>query len=186
MAASSAFLFLLLAIPAVYGAQHIVGGSSGWTNFGVDYDTWAAGETFTVGDTLVFTYGSNHQVAETNEGDYNSCSSSNAIATHSGGSTTVTLSKSGPKYFICPTGGHCGSGMKLSVNVMDASTTPGTTPATPTPSGGNTTPTPEAGTPPSTTSSRPPPPSGNGADSLVRNLMVGALVVFGSTVTLMC
>ncbi|XP_002526464.2 uclacyanin-3 [Ricinus communis] len=186
MALSSALLILLLAVPAVYGVEHDVGGSSGWTNFGVDYSTWAAAETFTVGDTLVFSYGTNHQVAEVSESDYNSCSSSNAIETHTGGSTTVTLSKTGKRFFICPTGGHCGSGMKLAIDVVAASTTPGTTPATPPPPSGSTTP--DAGTPPTTpssTTSPPPPPSDNGAASIFVNVMLGSLLVSGSTLALM-
>lgn len=51
MALKVAALFILIATPAVYAAQHTVGGSSGW-NPGVDYNTWASGETFNVGDTL--------------------------------------------------------------------------------------------------------------------------------------
>ncbi|KAF8412459.1 hypothetical protein HHK36_000423 [Tetracentron sinense] len=51
MAISTSFLVLLFIVPAVYALDHTVGSSSGW-NTGVDYDTWAAGETFTVGDKL--------------------------------------------------------------------------------------------------------------------------------------
>ena len=52
MAFASVFLVLsLLAVPAVYGADHTVGGSGGWDQ-GVDFATWAAGEKFVVGDNL--------------------------------------------------------------------------------------------------------------------------------------
>jgi hypothetical protein len=51
MAMQIALLILTLAAPVVYGAQHIVGDSTGWSQ-GVDYSTWATGKTFTVGDTL--------------------------------------------------------------------------------------------------------------------------------------
>lgn len=52
MALAIAFLILLVAAPAaVFGADHIVGDDQGW-NSGVDYETWASGKTFTVGDTL--------------------------------------------------------------------------------------------------------------------------------------
>lgn len=45
-------LLALVAGPEVLRAEnHTVGGSSGW-NQGINYDTWAAGETFTVGDNL--------------------------------------------------------------------------------------------------------------------------------------
>ncbi|KAJ8900213.1 hypothetical protein K2173_024853 [Erythroxylum novogranatense] len=141
MATAIVLVVLVLAAPAVYAADHTVGGSSGWTNFGTDYTTWSAGETFSVGDTLVFNYdGNTHGVSEVSQSDYNSCSSSNAIMTYNDGATTITLSKAGPMYFICPTAGHCSGGMKLAVNVGSASTTPtpGTSPSTPattTPSG---------------------------------------------------
>ncbi|KDP28869.1 hypothetical protein JCGZ_14640 [Jatropha curcas] len=186
--ATSALLILLMAIPAAYAAQYIVGDSSGWTNFGVDYSTWASGKTFTVGDTLVFNYdGSTHKVDEVSQSDYNSCSSSNAIESHDDGSTTIKLSKTGTIYFICPTAGHCSGGMKLAVNVVAASTTPGTSPTTPAPAppSGSTTPsgsnTPAAETP-SNTTSPPPPPGNNGAASVFVNmnvLMFGSLLVLG-------
>lgn len=52
MALRIALLFLVLASPAtVYGVDHVVGGNSGWSLAG-NYDSWAAGETFTVGDKL--------------------------------------------------------------------------------------------------------------------------------------
>jgi hypothetical protein len=51
MAIQITLLILMLAAPAVYGVQHTVGGTNGWTQ-SVNYDTWAAGETFVVGDTL--------------------------------------------------------------------------------------------------------------------------------------
>ena len=47
----AALLLLLLAAPVIYAENHTVGGSSGWDT-GVDYSTWASGETFTVGDYL--------------------------------------------------------------------------------------------------------------------------------------
>ena len=52
MALRVAALFLLLSTPAVYAVQHVVGGPGGsWSTAG-GYSTWAAGETFNVGDTL--------------------------------------------------------------------------------------------------------------------------------------
>lgn len=51
MAMAVALLFLVLASPAVYAVDHVVGGSSGWS-VGPSYDDWASGETFNVGDNL--------------------------------------------------------------------------------------------------------------------------------------
>lgn len=51
VSAVATLLFLLVASPVAFAANHVVGGSGGWTQSG-DYTTWAAAETFTVGDTL--------------------------------------------------------------------------------------------------------------------------------------
>ena len=42
---------LLVAVAPALGTDYVVGDSSGWTS-GVDYDTWAKGKTFDVGDNL--------------------------------------------------------------------------------------------------------------------------------------
>ncbi|KAF2315451.1 hypothetical protein GH714_039291 [Hevea brasiliensis] len=177
MATATAFLILLLSVPAAYATQYVVGDSAGWTNFGSDYSTWASGKTFAVGDSLVFNYDSStHKVAEVPQSDYNSCSASNAIQTYSDGSTTISLSKTGSMYFICPTAGHCSSGMKLSINVVAASTTPA-------PSSGSTTPAPPSGsTPPSSgttpTKASPPPPAKNGAATIFYSMNSFVLLSF--------
>jgi Plastocyanin-like domain len=51
--ASFVALLIVAAVAAspVYGKDHIVGDSQGWTS-SVDYATWAKGKKFTVGDTL--------------------------------------------------------------------------------------------------------------------------------------
>lgn len=51
MAMATAFLFLLLATPAVYAVDYTVGDTNGWTS-GADYTTWVSGKTFRVGDAL--------------------------------------------------------------------------------------------------------------------------------------
>lgn len=65
MAIATALLILLLAAPTVYGVQHIVGDASGWST-SVDYDSWAASNTFTVGDTL-----GNHMLFITHDFSFN-------------------------------------------------------------------------------------------------------------------
>ncbi|KAF8028974.1 hypothetical protein BT93_E1597 [Corymbia citriodora subsp. variegata] len=176
-----ALLVLLLAIPAtVHGASHTVGDSSGW-NQGVDYSTWAASQTFNVGDTLVFTYSGTHSVQQVSKDDYDNCNTGNAIKSYSGGSSTVTLSTAGPMYFICPTAGHCQSGMKLAVTFGSSSTTPGSPPS------------PSSGTPGSTPSTptgttAPPPPKANGAASVfgMGNVMLGFSTVVATAIALVC
>ncbi|KAM1019019.1 hypothetical protein FF1_040444 [Malus domestica] len=174
MAIATALLVLLLAAPTVYGVQHIVGDASGWST-SVDYDSWAASNTFTVGDTLVFNYGSSHKVDIVNQADFASCSSSNSLKTYDDGATTITLSQPGPAYFICPSAGHCGNGMKLSVNVVAAGTpsgTPSTTPSTPT-------------TPGSIVSPPPPPPPPKGAANTLDMNMLGFPLVLATLVAFM-
>ncbi|KAK1364610.1 blue copper protein-like [Heracleum sosnowskyi] len=190
MAFPSVLLVLsLLAVPAVYGVDHTVGGSSGWDQ-GVNFASWAAGKKFVVGDNLVFSYGSSHSVDEVSQSDYSTCSASKPINSYSGGKNTVALNKTGSVYFLCPSSGHCTAGMKLSVTVAAASTpTPSTptptTPSTPTPTTPSTpTPTtpstpPKEDTPPSspdTPSTSPSAAVGGFGD--MNKLVVGVCIVF--------
>ncbi|XP_054784815.1 uclacyanin-3-like [Prosopis cineraria] len=183
MAASSSSLMallLLLVVPFVHGTDHTVGGNAGWGLSG-NYASWASGQTFTVGDNLVFTYDTSHGVDIVNENDYNSCSTGNALKTYSGGNTKIALSSAGKMYFICPTPGHCGSGMKLAIDVVAAASTP-TSPATPsTPNSPSTPSTPSTNS--STTTS--PPPSSSGAAGGFGSLM-GSLVVSLLMLAFMC
>ncbi|OAY72125.1 Blue copper protein [Ananas comosus] len=128
---------LLLMSCASWGSATVytVGDSSGWT-LGVDYSAWNSGKTFVVGDSLAFNYAPGaHTVNEVSSGDYSSCSTSKAISSDNSGSTTVPLTTSGTRYFVCGVAGHCGGGMKLAVNVAPGSSssspsTPSTTPST--------------------------------------------------------
>ncbi|KAK8487882.1 hypothetical protein V6N13_046006 [Hibiscus sabdariffa] len=171
MGLAAALLLLLLAAPAALAVQYTVGDSSGWTNT-VNYQGWVQGKTFTVGDTLLFTYGGSHAVDEVSQSDYDNCNSGNALSTHSDGNTVITLSSSGSRYFICPTIGHCASGMKLAVNVVAAG---GNSPSTP--SGSPTTP--RGSTPP-------PPPPPSGAPSIMNyGFMLAFWPVLGAVLAIM-
>ncbi|XP_073022974.1 blue copper protein-like [Primulina eburnea] len=103
----------------VRAATYTVGDSSGWGLSG-SYGSWASDKTFAVGDTLVFSYAPGHTVDEVSANDYKACASSNSISSDSSGSTSITLKTAGAHYFICSVPGHCGGGMKLSVNVAAA------------------------------------------------------------------
>ncbi|PUZ71094.1 hypothetical protein GQ55_2G287500 [Panicum hallii var. hallii] len=96
-----------------------VGDSQGWTT-GVNYDSWASGKSFAVGDTLAFRYVSKaHTVTEVSKSGYDTCSGSgaNALSDDDSGSTTVTITTPGTHYFICNVPGHCASGMKFAISV---------------------------------------------------------------------
>ncbi|KAL0425738.1 UNVERIFIED_CONTAM: hypothetical protein Sradi_1108600 [Sesamum radiatum] len=182
MAKLIAFVLLLLISPAAYAATtHTVGGTSGW-NTGVDYGNWASGQTFAVGDSLSFTYDGTHAVEEVTQSDYQSCSSSNPVNAFPPSPTTVPLTATGTRYFICPRSNHCSQGMKLAVTVSAGGSSPppsgGASPSPP--SGSPATP----GTPPSTPSS-PPPPAGSGAASILggrNSLMAGFSLVLAAVV----
>ncbi|KAI0520157.1 hypothetical protein KFK09_007628 [Dendrobium nobile] len=179
-------LVAVATVPA-FGKDYTVGDSQGWTS-GVDYSTWASGKVFKVGDTLLFTYSGLHSTEEVSKSDYDSCSTSNALQTHTDGNTKISLTAPGSRYFICGTAGHCASGMKLAVTVAkagSASPPTGSSPTTPTPSGGSST------SPPSTPNSPSPPgPAGGksaadfsgfrGGDAVVLGGLIGlGLVVMG-------
>ncbi|XP_044493942.1 uclacyanin-3-like [Mangifera indica] len=165
MAMATAFIYLLLAAPAfVYAVDYTVGDSNGWTS-GVDYTNWVSGKTFKVGDALIFNYGGSHGLDEVTKSDYDSCVSSNAIDSHSDGNTRLNLTTTGSRYFICPTIGHCGNGMKLAVTVSAAS------------SGGNT---PTTGSSPTTTTTPSPAHSAATTSSCNMMMLVISLLVGGA------
>lgn len=189
VSAVATLLFLLVASPVAFAANHVVGGSGGWSQSG-DYTTWAAGETFLVGDTLEFNYGGSHGVDVISKDDYDNCNTANAIESYSDGKTTIKLSKAGSMYFSCPTFGHCQTGMKLAIDVKDSSTpsTPSTTPSTP-----STTPSTPSDSPatPSTpnTPAKATPTTPNGATGVfgsMNKFVVGVSVVLGALFVFMC
>ncbi|CAH8253214.1 unnamed protein product [Arabidopsis lyrata] len=106
-------------------------------SLGTDYTPLATGKSFAVGDTIVFNYGAGHTVDEVSENDYKSCTLGNSITSDSSGTTTIALTTTGPRYFICGIPGHCAAGMKLAVTVASASSN--------VVGGGTTTPTPFTG-----------------------------------------
>ncbi|KAL5215864.1 hypothetical protein ABZP36_007265 [Zizania latifolia] len=114
-----AALLVAAAVPAS-AKDYTVGDSSGWAP-GVDYNAWAKGKTLYIGDTLLFQYNGAHTVAEVSAADHSSCSASNPLRSYKDGTTIITLTKPGTRYFICGTTGHCTSGMKLAVTVASPS-----------------------------------------------------------------
>ncbi|XP_073061079.1 stellacyanin-like [Primulina eburnea] len=162
---------LLLVFQAVYGANIVVGGAGGWSS-SVNYDNWANGQTFTTSDVLVFNYGPSHSVDEVNQADYQNCNSDNPISSNSPSPSSIPLTTTGTRYFICPESNHCSRGMKLAVTVTSGSNT-----GTPSPPSGTTPSPPDSGTTPSTP--EPPPPSSDATVVLVgwNSLFVGVLVV---------
>lgn len=117
IAAAMSIIVMMVLPYNCLATDYTVGDSGGW-NLQVDYTTWASSKTFAAGDNLVFIYSSPfHSVLEVSKAAHDSCSTSNALKSYTGGSSTVALDSAGAKYFICGTGGHCAQGMKLAVNV---------------------------------------------------------------------
>ncbi|CAI0389281.1 unnamed protein product [Linum tenue] len=117
---------------------HTVGGTTGWTipRGGESvYSNWAAGNSFAVGDILVFNFAAGaHDVTQVNKADYDSCSAANPMMTSTTGPARITLSSSGEHYFICGVPGHCSAGQKVTVNVLASTTASSPAPAPVTPS----------------------------------------------------
>ncbi|XP_052193747.1 uclacyanin-3-like [Diospyros lotus] len=165
MAMVAALLVLaVLTARSAYAVEHVVGGSSGWSQ-ATDYSTWVASQTFTVGDTLckLVTLINVHFLAKATTLN---ATTGNTLQSYSGGRTTITLDKPGPMYSICPRFGHCQGGMKLAINIMIAMGSP---PATPSPHR----------TPPSTPSKSPPPSSGSAAGTDDENYVIRDCQTYG-------
>ncbi|CAD6214930.1 unnamed protein product [Miscanthus lutarioriparius] len=98
-------------------ATYTVGDGSGW-DVAIDYDAWASGKKFKVGDTLVFRYNAGQDVVVVDEQSYNDCATpNNAPVLTSGNAVAVKLGQSGKYFFICDAEGECASGMKVAINV---------------------------------------------------------------------
>ncbi|KAM0927014.1 hypothetical protein ACQ4PT_003141 [Festuca glaucescens] len=152
VASSCWALVVVILVARVFPAaatSFTVGDKSGWT-LGVDYTTWASGNTFKVGDNLVFNYAKGqHTVVEVSAADYLACAAANPLGSDSSGASTVPLKTGGKHYFICSITGHCAGGMKLEVTVSGSGSSSPSSP-TPTPRSPNTpytSPTPTTPTP---------------------------------------
>ncbi|KAL1220426.1 Uclacyanin 1 [Cardamine amara subsp. amara] len=125
--ASREMLIIILVLATTFigltvATDHTIGGPSGWT-VGANIRTWAAAQTFAVGDNLVFSYPSAfHDVVEVTKPEYDSCQTIKPLITFANGNSIVPLTTPGKRYFICGMPGHCSQGMKLEVNVIPTGT----------------------------------------------------------------
>ncbi|CAK7328291.1 unnamed protein product [Dovyalis caffra] len=120
-------VFVALITKEALAAQLVVGGSQGWEE-STDFNSWASGKKFKVGDQLVFKYTSGlHSVVELGgESAYKNCDLGTALNSMNTGNDVVKLNKPGTRYFACGTSGHCDQGMKVKITVES-----GTAPSTP-------------------------------------------------------
>ncbi|KAK6918663.1 Phytocyanin domain, partial [Dillenia turbinata] len=151
----------------------------------VDYTKWANSETFALGDTLLFSYGGTHGVDVVSQTDYTNCNAGNALQSYSDGNTIITLNSTGPVYFMCPTFGHCGQGMKLAVTVGASATPPGSNSPPPPPPATSSPTTPST----STATASPPPPTHSKATRDYCDkcqVMLGLSLVLGTFLVFWC
>ncbi|XP_073152183.1 uncharacterized protein [Henckelia pumila] len=134
----SNIIFMTLVVMATLSSAqttHVVGDALGWTfppGGEVAYRTWAATQSFAVGDVLVFNFTTgSHDVAEVSKDSFDSCNGNNPISRSTNGPASITLTSSGEHHFICTFTGHCDAGMKLSVDVVGspAAVSPAPSPA---------------------------------------------------------
>ncbi|PAN44612.1 hypothetical protein PAHAL_9G057500 [Panicum hallii] len=113
---AAAMAAALLPVPAS-AKTYMVGDGAGWDT-GVDYDAWARGKKFKVGDTLVFRYSTpEHDVVQVDARGFAECVAPDNTVLLTSGNDHVVLGQAGRFFFICDTEGECSSGLKLTVNV---------------------------------------------------------------------
>ncbi|KVH93796.1 Cupredoxin, partial [Cynara cardunculus var. scolymus] len=112
--------------------RHVVGDALGWnipSNGAAAYTTWAAQQTFTVGDTLFFNFTTGaHNVAQVSQAAYGPCTTASPISLTTTGPATITLTTAGPRYYICTVGGHCSIATPTPTPAATPVPTPATTP----------------------------------------------------------
>ncbi|KAI4377886.1 hypothetical protein MLD38_015447 [Melastoma candidum] len=116
-------------VPSTMAKDYVVGDDNGWMqNF--DYQAWAQGKQFYVGDTLLFKYPEGvHNVRKVNGTAFQQCVAPADADSLTSGNDIVTLAKPGPKWYICSKGNHCAVGnMRLRIDVLAQVGSPGSAP----------------------------------------------------------
>ncbi|KAI5584083.1 hypothetical protein BDE02_06G057800 [Populus trichocarpa] len=164
MAFLAAIAIAALIQTSVAQTTHTVGDTTGWaipTGDPAFYSSWAANQTFNVGEILVFNFMANaHDVAKVTKADYDACTTSSPISLVETSPARINLDASGEHYFICNFTGHCSAGQKMMINVSAASSSPSPAPQTSSPAPQPSTPTPQTSSPapqPSTPTPQPSP-----------------------------
>ncbi|KAM1143293.1 hypothetical protein ACFX19_032746 [Malus domestica] len=118
-------LFLILAIIAIFASSilatdYVVGNDKGWTiNF--DYQAWARGKMFYVGDNL-----GAHNVFKVNGTGFQECLDYVPLTS---GRDVINLATPGRKWYVCGVSQHClDAGQKLAITVFPSSFAPSPSP----------------------------------------------------------
>ncbi|KAJ6912932.1 uclacyanin-3-like [Populus alba x Populus x berolinensis] len=148
MAFLAAIAIAALIQTSVAQTTHTVGDTTGWaipTGDPAFYSSWAANQTFNVGEILVFNFMANaHDVAKVTKADYDACTTSSPISVVETSPARISLDASGEHCFICNFTGHCSAGQKMMINVSAASSSPSPAPQTSSPAPQPSIPTPQS------------------------------------------
>ncbi|OMO57787.1 Plastocyanin-like protein [Corchorus olitorius] len=140
MAKTSKLAILAIALCAIFQATaaqttHVVGDELGWLvppGGPLAYATWAAMQTFTVGDVLIFNFTTGDQdVARVTKEAYETCNSTNPITLITTGPANFTLDSIGEYFFIGTMDRRCTLGQKLAINVSAPGPKPSPVPPPP-------------------------------------------------------
>ncbi|KAK9910685.1 hypothetical protein M0R45_034637 [Rubus argutus] len=90
----------------VLATQYVVGDDLGWDGT-ANYQAWADGYAFHVGDVLIFNYdaGDHNVLLAANPAGFDGCNASPSLGVYDSGNDALTLSVAGTYYFLC--GYHC-------------------------------------------------------------------------------
>ncbi|XP_062147925.1 blue copper protein 1b-like [Alnus glutinosa] len=124
MAFTQFFVLAIVAIlvPSILAVEFMVGDDQGWTT-NYDYQAWAKGKEFHVGDKLVFKYPEGaHSVIKVNGTSFQQCATSAGNGILTSGNDVIPLETLGNKWYICGVAKHCEVGnQKLSITVSEGS-----------------------------------------------------------------
>ncbi|KAM0911932.1 hypothetical protein ACQ4PT_013124 [Festuca glaucescens] len=124
MATRSALLIIAMTaavLGTALGASYTVGAPRGSWDTQTNYVQWTSNLKFRAGDQVLFRYPrAAHNVVEVSRADYDACSTSSPIASFQTGNDIVPLAAAGNRYFICGVPGHCDAGMKVHIDVEEA------------------------------------------------------------------
>ncbi|XP_058068326.1 blue copper protein 1a-like [Magnolia sinica] len=113
---------IVVVLPSVALAkEYVVGDDYGWTIV-YDYEAWAAGKDFRVGDKLIFNYepGFHNVYKVSGAAAFRDCTVSLANVPLTSGNDVITLETPGRKWYICGMDRHCEKGrQKLAITVND-------------------------------------------------------------------
>ncbi|KAL4357533.1 hypothetical protein HN51_028823 [Arachis hypogaea] len=118
----SCFLLFAFVVVSCSATTYTVGDTSGW-DISTNLETWVADKNFKVGDSLVFQYSSSNSVDEVTKKNYDTCDTTDVLASYGNGNTSVPLTRAGDRYFVSGNRLYCLGGMKLHIHIHGDDTT---------------------------------------------------------------